>query len=125
MSDTLRAQLWPLPTLGVVLAVAAGVGLPRLDARIQHDIPPWLKDYLFGGGADAARTVLEAIAGSLISVTALTFSLTVVTLQLASSQFSPPAAAHVHRGPVRPDDPGAVPRDVRLRPDRAAHRADR
>ncbi|MFD3730223.1 DUF2254 domain-containing protein [Streptomyces sp. NPDC058632] len=89
MSDTLRAQLWPLPTLGVVLAVAAGVGLPRLDARIQHDIPPWLKDYLFGGGADAARTVLEAIAGSLISVTALTFSLTVVTLQLASSQFSP------------------------------------
>ncbi|MEU0103510.1 DUF2254 domain-containing protein [Streptomyces sp. NPDC006267] len=89
MSDTLRAQLWPLPTLGVVLAVAGGVGLPRLDARIQNDIPPWLTDYLFGGGADAARTVLEAIAGSLISVTALTFSLTVVTLQLASSQFSP------------------------------------
>ncbi|GAA2498375.1 DUF2254 domain-containing protein [Streptomyces gobitricini] len=89
MRDTVRAQLWPLPTLGVVLAVAAGVGLPRLDARIQHDIPPRLKDYLFGGGADAARTVLEAIAGSLISVTALTFSLTVVTLQLASSQFSP------------------------------------
>ncbi|WP_433405750.1 DUF2254 domain-containing protein [Streptomyces sp. CA-146814] len=89
MRDTLRAQLWPLPTLGVVLAVAAGVGLPRLDAWIQHNIPFWLKDYLFGGGADAARTVLEAIAGSLISVTALTFSLTVVTLQLASSQFSP------------------------------------
>ncbi|MEI7033314.1 DUF2254 domain-containing protein [Streptomyces pratensis] len=89
MGDTVRAQLWPLPTLGVVAAVAAGVGLPRLDARIQHDIPPWLKDYLFGGGAGAARTVLEAIAGSLISVTALTFSLTVVTLQLASSQFSP------------------------------------
>ncbi|MDW4906512.1 DUF2254 domain-containing protein [Streptomyces sp. ADMS] len=89
MGDTVRAQLWPLPTLGVVLAVTAGVGLPRLDARIQHDIPPWLTDYLFGGGADAARTVLEAIAGSLISVTALTFSLTVVTLQLASSQFSP------------------------------------
>ncbi|MFE7763853.1 DUF2254 domain-containing protein [Streptomyces sp. NPDC057438] len=89
MRDTVRAQLWPLPTLGVVLAVAAGVGLPRLDARIERDIPPWLTDYLFGGSADAARTVLEAIAGSLISVTALTFSLTVVTLQLASSQFSP------------------------------------
>ncbi|WP_028812509.1 DUF2254 domain-containing protein [Streptomyces flavidovirens] len=89
MRDMVRAQLWPLPTLGVVLAVTAGVGLPRLDARIHHDIPPWLTDYLFGGSADAASTVLEAIAGSLISVTALTFSLTVVTLQLASSQFSP------------------------------------
>ncbi|MFJ8150016.1 DUF2254 domain-containing protein [Streptomyces sp. NPDC096048] len=89
MRDTLRAQLWPLPTLGVVLAVVAGVGLPRLDEQLQHDIPPWLSDYLFSGNADAARSVLGAIAGSLVTVTALTFSLTVLTLQLASSQFSP------------------------------------
>ncbi|MBJ6612920.1 DUF2254 domain-containing protein, partial [Streptomyces sp. I3(2020)] len=89
MRDTLRVQLWPLPTLGVTLAVVAGVGLPRLDGRIRHDMPPWLADYLFGGSADAARSVLGAIAGSLVTVTALTFSLTVVTLQLASSQFSP------------------------------------
>ncbi|AQS65813.1 DUF2254 domain-containing protein [Streptomyces pactum] len=89
MRDTLRAQLWPLPTLGIVLAVVAGVGLPRMDKRIQHDVPAWLRDYLFGGNADAARSVLEAIAGSLVTVTALTFSLTVLTLQLASSQFSP------------------------------------
>ncbi|MFE7899274.1 DUF2254 domain-containing protein [Streptomyces sp. NPDC057424] len=89
MHDTLRAQLWPLPTLGVVLAVVAGVGLPRLDERFQHDIPAWLRDYLFAGNADAARSVLATIAGSLVTVTALTFSLTVLTLQLASSQFSP------------------------------------
>lgn len=44
---------------------------------------------LFGGDADAARSLLDAIASSMITVTALTFSLTVVTLQLASSQFSP------------------------------------
>ncbi|WP_171108707.1 MULTISPECIES: DUF2254 domain-containing protein [Streptomyces] len=89
MRDTLRVQLWPLPTLGVALAVVAGVGLPRLDERIRHDMPSWLRDYLFGGSADAARSVLTAIAGSLVTVTALTFSLTVLTLQLASSQFSP------------------------------------
>ncbi|ELS50905.1 DUF2254 domain-containing protein [Streptomyces viridochromogenes] len=89
MRDTLRVQLWPLPTLGITLAVVAGVGLPRLDGRIEHDMPFWLRDYLFGGSADAARSVLAAIAGSLVTVTALTFSLTVVTLQLASSQFSP------------------------------------
>ncbi|MFG2415132.1 DUF2254 domain-containing protein [Streptomyces goshikiensis] len=89
MREALRAQLWPLPALGIVLAIAAGVGLPRLDKRILDEVPPSLTGYLFGGGPEAARAVLEAIAGSLISVTALTFSLTVVTLQLASSQFSP------------------------------------
>ncbi|MFI7360274.1 DUF2254 domain-containing protein [Streptomyces avidinii] len=87
--DSLRTQLWPLPALGVVLAVIAGVTLPRLDSMLQRDLPAWLAEYLFSGGAGAARTVLDAIAGSLITVTALTFSLTVVTLQLASSQFSP------------------------------------
>lgn len=87
--DTLRTQLWPLPTIGIVLAVALGVLLPRLDARIDDDLPDWVTVYLFSGGAGAARTVLDAIAGSLITVTSLTFSLTIVTLQLASSQFSP------------------------------------
>lgn len=89
MREGLRTQLWPLPTLGVALAIVAGVGLPVLDGRTQHDMPSWLRAYLFGGSPDAARSVLGAIASSMVTVTALTFSLTVVTLQLASSQFSP------------------------------------
>ena len=48
-----------------------------------------MTSYLFEGGPSAARTLLGAVAGSLITVTSLTFSLTVLTLQLASSQFSP------------------------------------
>lgn len=87
--DSLRAQLWPLPTVGVVVAVVAGIVLPRLDAHVDGGLPGWLNDLLFGGDPDAARTVLDAVASSLITVTSLTFSLTVVTLQLASSQFSP------------------------------------
>lgn len=89
VGDGLRTQLWPTPTLGVVLALGLGVGLPRLDARIDDGLPNSVSLYLFGGGADAARTVLSSVAGSLITVTSLTFSLTVLTLQLASSQFSP------------------------------------
>ncbi len=61
--DTVRAQLWPTPVFAVVLAVAAGLLLPGLDLRIDDSLPEWLSS--------------------------LTFSLTVVTLQLASSQFSP------------------------------------
>ncbi|NNJ03476.1 DUF2254 domain-containing protein [Streptomyces sp. PKU-MA01144] len=89
MRDKLRVQLWPLPTLGVAVAVVAGVGLPLLDGRFQGDMPSWLRTYLYSGTSDSARSVLAAIAGSLVTVTALTFSLTVLTLQLASSQFSP------------------------------------
>ena len=89
LRDGLRSQLWPLPVAGVMLAVLAGVALPAADARLNAGLPPQLTTLLFGGDAGAARTVLDAIASSLITVTSLTFSLTVVTLQLASSQFSP------------------------------------
>jgi len=87
--DVARTELWPIPALGVSLAVVLGVLLPHLDARVDEALPQGLRGYLFGGDADAARTVLNAVAGALITVTSLTFSLTVVTLQLASSQFSP------------------------------------
>ncbi|UZK92570.1 DUF2254 domain-containing protein (plasmid) [Mycobacterium ulcerans] len=52
-------------------------------------MPPALTSYIFGGGADAARELLSAIATSLVTVTSLTFSLTLITLQLASSQYTP------------------------------------
>lgn len=86
---SLRSRLWPLPAIVVVAAVAAGLGLPHLDAYLDERLPDQLAGLLFGGDPDAARTLLDTVASSLITVTALTFSLTVVTLQLASSQFSP------------------------------------
>ena len=87
--DALRTQLWPLPVVAVVLAVVLGAALPALDAAVDGQLPRSVAGFLFSGGPEAARSVLQAISGSLITVTSLTFSLTVVTLQLASSQFSP------------------------------------
>ncbi|MGC1206387.1 MAG: DUF2254 domain-containing protein [Ornithinimicrobium sp.] len=87
--DTIRTELWPIPTAAVVIALLLGVGLPELDAAVAGKLSPTASEWLFGGDAGAARTLLAAIASSLVTVTALTFSLTVVTLQLASSQFSP------------------------------------
>ncbi|EMY33429.1 hypothetical protein D477_015072 [Arthrobacter crystallopoietes BAB-32] len=89
LKDALRTQLWPVPALAVVLAVVLGAVLPPLDAALDGHMPAALAAWLFGGGPEAARSVLQAVSGSLITVTSLTFSLTVVTLQLASSQFSP------------------------------------
>lgn len=89
LGDAWRTQLWPIPLPCVAVAVLLGIVLPRLDAHFDASLPTSVTSYLFSGGPEAARTVLSAIAGSLITVTTLTFSLTVVTLQLASSQFSP------------------------------------
>ncbi len=89
LRDGLRTRLWPLPTLTVLVAIVIGIYLPRLEEAGTGLVPRGLRSHLFTGGADAARSVLDAIASSMITVTALTFSLTVVTLQLASSQFSP------------------------------------
>lgn len=95
-----RARLWPLPALGIALAVLVGVALPRADAVLAGDLPDTVTGYLFSGGPEAARTVLSVLAGSLITVTALTFSLTVVTLQLAASQFSPRLLRTFTRDPM-------------------------
>lgn len=84
----IRGALWPVPALAVLLAIGLAFALPDLDRHLQ-DGPGEPLTYVFGGGPSAARTVLSAIATSLISVTTLLFSLTIVTLQLASSQYSP------------------------------------
>jgi uncharacterized membrane protein len=44
---------------------------------------------VFDGGVDGARGVLGTIAGGLITVTGVVFSVTIVALQLASTQFTP------------------------------------
>ena len=89
VSDAFVTRLWPLPSLGVGIALVVAVGMTKLDERVDSRLPSTVTAYIFQGDADAARSVMSSIAGSLITVTSLTFSLTVVTLQLASSQFSP------------------------------------
>ncbi|GAA3605639.1 DUF2254 domain-containing protein [Microlunatus ginsengisoli] len=88
-ADTTRTQLWPIPTFGIALALAGAAGLTQLDAVVDQRLPGSFTTWIFGGDADAARSILSSLATALITVTSLTFSLTVVTLQLASSQFSP------------------------------------
>jgi len=89
LSESVRTRLWPLPIAAIVLAVALGVVLPRIDVLVDGTLPTGVDSAVFNGGAETARAVLSSIAGSLITATSLTFSLTVIALQLASSQASP------------------------------------
>jgi uncharacterized membrane protein len=92
MASVLRARwrgliqgLWFLPSLIVIVLGALAFGLVQVDEHVLWDSTQWV----FGADPNAARTVLSTIAGSLITVAGLTFSVTMVVLQLASSQFSP------------------------------------
>jgi len=87
--EGLQSRLWPLPTAAIVVAVAAGIALPELDRVLDPLIPDGLDGLFFAGAPDSARTLLGAISSSIVTVTSLVFSLTVVALQLASSQASP------------------------------------
>ncbi|TCO42206.1 putative membrane protein [Kribbella antiqua] len=84
-SEYLRGALWALPTVAVVIALAAGSGL----SYVEVDPGSWADSFLFQGTADDARTLLIAIASTMATVIALVLGLTVVALQLASTQFSP------------------------------------
>jgi uncharacterized membrane protein len=81
----LSQGLWFVPSLAVVALGALAFLLVQVDEGIRWTSTTWV----FGGDPNAARTVLSTIAGSLITVAGLTFSVTMVVLQLASSQFSP------------------------------------
>lgn len=77
---------WLIP--GAVALALAAIGLVLVeidDAGGDEGVG------LFSGDAEAARVVLSVVAGSLITVAGLTFSITIVTLQLVSSQYTPRA----------------------------------
>jgi len=84
----LRSSLWFVPAVMAVAAVILALLMVRLDERLLLDQRAG-SSWLFGGGAEGARGVLSAIAGTMITVTATVFSITIVALQLASSQFTP------------------------------------
>ena len=83
--EYLRGALWALPTVAVVLALIAGSALALVD--IGPDSP--LEPLVFQGTADDARSLLIGIASTMVTVIALVLGLTVVALQLASTQYSP------------------------------------
>lgn len=83
--DRIWRPFWMIPAISVVAAVILGFLLPAWERGVSS---PAL-GFFFGGGPTAAREVLSTIASSTISVTGLIFSITLVVLQLVSSQFSP------------------------------------
>ena len=86
--EALRTNLWLVPTLevaGSVVLFAVTHTLDRAVYRGDIGLPPWA----ISGTADAARQILTALAAAVITVIGVVFSVMIVALTLASTQFGP------------------------------------
>jgi uncharacterized membrane protein len=82
----LATSLWIVPALAAVLAFTLAKVISFVDRSIPGSRDAW---YLFAGQAESARELLSTIASSLMTFTGVVFSITILVLQLASSQYSP------------------------------------
>jgi uncharacterized membrane protein len=84
----LRGSLWLLPSVFTVSAFILAELAIRIDDLIEsanlRDLPG-----IYPGSAEGARQVLGTLAGSMVSLTTISFSVMMVVLTLASSQFGP------------------------------------
>jgi uncharacterized membrane protein len=83
----LRSSFWFIPSLMVALSITLAVVLIETDSASSDR---WLSQWqrLFGVGPEGARQMLSTLAGSMMSVMGITFSMTLVALALTSSQYT-------------------------------------
>ncbi len=85
--DHIRSTFWFVPGLIILGAIALAIGLIQANGSIdQAVLARW--PLLFGAGAAGSRGLLAAIASSMITVAGVVFSITIVALSLASSQYT-------------------------------------
>ncbi|MGB8318415.1 MAG: DUF2254 domain-containing protein [Ignavibacteriaceae bacterium] len=85
--SNLRSNFWFMPSLIVLASIALAVALIQADSAGSDR---WLNQWprLFGAGAEGARGMMSTIAGSMMSVVGVSFSMILVVLALASSQYT-------------------------------------
>jgi uncharacterized membrane protein len=87
-TEALRTNLWVVPAILIVIAVVLFAITYSIDQTVAGGglaLPAWVNS----GSADAGRQILTAIAAAIITVVGVVFSITIVALTLASTQFGP------------------------------------
>jgi len=86
--SAVRASYWFVPSLMALAAIALGIVMIWADAALGSS---WISGigWYQQVRADGAREVLSTIAGSMITVAGVVFSITIVALSYASAQYGP------------------------------------
>ena len=84
-SEAVRNSLFFVPVLCVLLGIALAAGMLELDRRVRLEPAPSLLRFT----VESARELLGTVAAAIITVSGIVFALTGLSVQLASSQFSP------------------------------------
>lgn len=85
--DSLQSSYWFLPGLMIITGGALALVMVDVDRTLlvkRVDVP-----WLYGGGAEGARTLLGTVATSVATVAGVAFSITIAILSQASSLFGP------------------------------------
>jgi uncharacterized membrane protein len=87
--DRLRSGFWFVPGIMTGAAVVFAFASVALDESAT--VEGWMAEqsWAYTGGAEGASLVLSTIAGSMITIAGVVFSMTLVALSLASSQLGP------------------------------------
>ena len=84
--ESIRASFWFVPSIMVFWAVLLSFLMVAVDRRL--DLTSYSSfGILYAGGPEGGRLILSTIAGSMVTVAGVAFSITIVALTLASSQF--------------------------------------
>lgn len=86
--EKVRSSFWFLPSILVTAAIGLAFAVVAYDEGLSAR---WLatQGWIYTRSAQGASTILGTIAGSMITIAGVVFSLTLVSLTLATSQFGP------------------------------------
>ena len=96
--EALRTNLWLIPVVETIAVVLLFVVTYTVD-RAAYDGLVRLPSWVLSGTSDVARVLLATIAAAIITVVGIVFSITIVALTLASTQFGPRMLRNFVRDP--------------------------
>ena len=86
--DKLKATFWFIPVVLIVISILLSFILVYVDGLVRFPQDGFGR-FLFVNSTDSARSILSTISGAMMGVAGTVFSITLVVLTLASSQFGP------------------------------------
>ena len=84
----IQSSYWFIPMLMALAAILLAIVTGTLDQHFDSDWPRHF-EWLEANRPEGARSVLATIAGSMITVAGVTFSMTMVSVSFGSAQFGP------------------------------------